>query len=372
MTNANDQQQAPANPYRRPSAYEEWIKETGLPIHRGYFIDDVRTVEVAPWDERGCSAAFLVLAGQEGVTEARVTEIAPATTLPPHRFALDEVVYVAEGRGMTTIWAGDGPTRTFEWGKHSMFIVPRGYHHQLANSSGSQRVRLLHYNYLPISMSIVPDPKFFFDNDFVNTGIMGEGDLYSEATSTPVDHPRGQGRVIWNGRFFPDMLAWDKLHTYQERGAGGHRVGVMFPGSTMWSHMSVFPSRTYKKGHRHGPGVVIVIPGGEGYSIMWPEGGERVVIPWAEGSVFVPPNRWFHQHFNIGETPARYLAFHAPRGTGQSERVQYQNDQIEYPEEDPWIRQKFEAELAERNLTSLMPAEAYLDRDYQFAYEEED
>ena len=142
-------------------------------------------------------------------------------------------------------------------------------------------MRLLHYNYLPISMGIVPDPKFFFENDFVNTEIMGEGDLYSEATSTP--SPNGQGRVIWNGRFFPDMRAWDKLHTYQERGAGGHRVGVMFAGSTMWSHMSVFPSRTYKKGHRHGPGVVIVIPAGEGYSIMWPEGGERVVRPVARG-----------------------------------------------------------------------------------------
>ena len=269
------------------------------------------------------------------------------------RFALDETTYVVEGTGLATIWAGDGPKRTFEFGKHSMFIVPRGYQYQLANSSGAVPVRLLHYNYLPISMGIVPDPKFFFENDFVNTEIMGEGDLYSEATSTP--SPNGQGRVIWNGRFFPDMRAWDKLHTYQERGAGGHRVGVMFAGSTMWSHMSVFPSRTYKKGHRHGPGVVIVIPAGEGYSIMWPEGGERVVVPWHEGSVFVPPNRWFHQHFNVGEAPARYLAFHAPRGTGQSERVQYQNDQIEYPDEDPYIRQKFEAELAERNLASLMP-----------------
>ena len=370
MTTVNEQQQAPVNPYRQPSPYEQWVASTGVPVHRGYFVEDVRTVEVGPWPERECNAAFLVLAGQEGVTEARLTEIPPATTLPPMHFALDETTYVVEGTGLATIWAGDGPKRTFEFGKHSMFIVPRGYQYQLANSSGAVPVRLLHYNYLPISMGIVPDPKFFFENDFVNTEIMGEGDLYSEATSTP--SPNGQGRVIWNGRFFPDMRAWDKLHTYQERGAGGHRVGVMFAGSTMWSHMSVFPSRTYKKGHRHGPGVVIVIPAGEGYSIMWPEGGERVVVPWHEGSVFVPPNRWFHQHFNVGEAPARYLAFHAPRGTGQSERVQYQNDQIEYPDEDPYIRQKFEAELAERNLASLMPQEAYVDRDYAFAYEEED
>ena len=178
--------------------------------------------------------------------------------------------------------------------------------------------------------------------------------------------------MIWYGRFFPDMGAWDKLHTYQERGAGGHRVGVQFAKSTMWSHMSVFPSQTYKKGHRHGPGVVIVIPGGEGYSIMWPEGGERVVVPWHEASVFVPPNRWFHQHFNVGKIPARYLAFHAPRAAGQNERLEdRQRDQIEYPDEDRLIREKFESELAQRGMTSLMPDRAYTDREYAWTYDGE-
>jgi hypothetical protein len=71
----------------------------------------------------------------------------------------------------------------------------------------------------------------------------------------------------------------------------------MFPDSEMSCHMSVFPTRTYKKAHRHGPGRVIVIPGGEGYSILWEEGKERIVCPWHEGSMFVPPNKWFHQHF---------------------------------------------------------------------------
>jgi hypothetical protein len=32
---------------------------------------------------------------------------------------------------------------------------------------------------------------------------------------------------------------------------------------------------------------------------------------------------------------------------------------IEYIDEDPWIRRKFEEELAKRSLTSLIPDEAY-------------
>ena len=356
------------------SPYESWIESTGVPIHRGYFIDDARTVELGPWPERECNAAFLVLAGQEGVSEARITEIAPGKTLPPQRFALDEVVYVVEGRGLTTVWAGEnGTKKTFEWQKHSMFLIPRGSTYQIGSTQGNQPARLLHYNYLPISMNIVADPGFYFNNTYVDPSLLSTEDTYAEAKSF-VPEGSTTGRIIWYGNFFPDMRAWDRLHTYEERGAGGLRVGVQFANSTMWSHMSVFPSRTYKKGHRHGPGVVIIIPGGEGYSIMWEEGKDKVVIPWHEGSVFVPPNRWFHQHFNLGSSYARYLAFHAPRGVaGRSERVEdLARDQIEYPSEDPFIRNKFETELKARGLTSLMPDQAYKDPSYKWDYEEGD
>ena len=144
---------------------------------------------------------------------------------------------------------------------------------------------------------------------------------------------------------------------------------MRFPGSEMSAHMSLFAARTYKKAHRHGPGRVIVIPAGEGYSILWEEGKEKIVVPWHEGSVFVPPNKWFHQHFNLGATPARYLALHPPmQFHGHAEKIEDRvKDQFEYPDEDPWIRQKFEAELAKRGHTSLMPEEAYKDKNFEFS-----
>ena len=145
---------------------------------------------------------------------------------------------------------------------------------------------------------------------------------------------------------------------------------VQFPGSELTAHMSVFPSKTYKKGHRHGPAFVIVIPFGEGYSVMWPEGKDKVLVPWHEGSIFVPPNRWFHQHFNLGGDPARYLAFHPlPQFTGTGELIEDVNrDQIEYPSEDPDVRKHFEEELAKRGLKSDMPGMAYKDPKWEWDY----
>src|SRR5439155_974978 len=316
-------------------AYKHWMEAQHIPIHRGYFIDDVRTVEVGRWDERGCNACFLELAGQEGVSETRITEIAPGATTEPVRFNLDEMVYVADGRGLTTVWLEGQAKKTSEWQKHSMFLLPRGYTYQLSNAQGNNPARPMHVNHLPLAMKIVPDPKFYFDTPYSDPDILyGEGsEFYSEAKSIappPGSRAAQMRRVIWLGNFFPDMRVWDKLHTYAERGAGGHRVGVQFAKSTLWSHMSVFPSRTYKKGHRHGPGVVIIIPAGEGYSIMWEEGKEKVVVPWHEASVFVPPNRWFHQHFNVGGEYARYLAFHAPRGSGGRAAGPGEGDQKRY------------------------------------------
>lgn len=358
--------------------YDDWMESRGLPVYRGYFIDDLRTVELAPWAERGCSAAFMQLMGQEGIIEARITEIPPGKTLPPLKFALDEVVYVVEGRGVTTVWAGEGkPKKTFEWQKHSLFMLPHNHFHQLGNMQGDRPARLLHYNYLPLAMSAVQDANFFFNNPYLTpeatNGQVEE--YYSEAkiTRDEQNFANGRERSVWSGNFFPDMRAWDKIQPFWGRGAGGKVVFVRFPGAQIKAHMSVFDARTYKKGHRHGPGRVIVIPAGEGYSIMWPEGHDKVIVPWHEASVFVPPDRWFHQHFNVGTAPARYLALHPPaQFSGMSEDVQDRaKDQIEYPDEDPFIRQKFEEELAKRGMTNALPDQAYKDHNFEWDYDAE-
>ena len=365
-----------ANPYQSSRAavevkaytYDRWMESVGIPIHRGFFIEDLRTVELGWWDERQCNAAFIQLMGQEGITSAVVMEIAPGKTLPPVKFALDELIYVLQGRGVSTVWTADGaPKKTFEWQDRSLFQIGSNCYLQLGNMRGDRAARLLRYSYLPLATSLVTEPSFYFNNPFQKVDRQ-EIDAYSEAKLIENGDPSlawGGNRVYWFGNFFPDMAAWDKLTTNRR---GGMSVTIMFPNSEMSCHMSVFPTRTYKKAHRHGPGRVIVIPAGEGYSVLWEEGKEKIVAPWHEGSMFVPPNKWFHQHFNVGATPARYLALHPPRQfRGHAEKIEDRaKDMIEYVDEDPWIRQKFEGELARGGLTTLMPPDAYTVKSYNW------
>lgn len=353
--------------------YDTWMKAQDVPIHRGYYIEDLRTVEVAPWSLRECDAAFIQLEGMQGVVESRVQDIPPGGTLLPFKSAFDELCYVLAGQGSTTVWSSKSDAKhSFEWSPRSMFLLPRNTWHQLSNMQGIHSVRLLHYNYSPMAMSAVSNPDFFFNNPY-EEDLPKADDFYSEAKSITQEHlGEGQaGRTQWLGNFFPDMGVWDKLMHRPDRGSLNRSVYMKTPGTELTAHMSVFEAGTYKKGHRHGPGRVIVIPGGEGYSIMWAnEDSEKIVIPWHEASLFVPPDRWFHQHFNVGAIDGRYLALHpAGQFMGQDETVQDRTaDQIEYTQEDSWIREKFESELLCRGIHSQMPAEAYTDPDYVWDY----
>ena len=162
--------------------YDRWMKTKGIPIHTGYYIEDLRTVELEWWEERQCKAAFIQLLGQEGVSSARVSEIQPGKTLPPIKFALDELVYVCSGRGLTTVWAGEGkPKKSFEWQEHSLFLVPRNHYHVFSNMQGDKPVRLFHYSYMPMAMSALPDAELYFNNPFEPKNGATDGDFYSEA-----------------------------------------------------------------------------------------------------------------------------------------------------------------------------------------------
>ncbi len=189
-----------------------------------------------------------------------------------------------------------------------------------------------------------------------------------EARAEVQDYFSGKGKLlmnkkrrVWESNFIPDLYAV-KLYDWKERGAGGTNIMFELADNTMCAHISEFPAGTYKKAHRHGPAAHVVIMSGTGYSLMWPEGQPRVKCDWHKGSLVVPPDRWFHQHFNSGKEPARYLAIRwnsYKHSMGLAfkvdESTQAGGDQIEYEYEDPAIRKLFEEECAKHGAEMRMP-----------------
>jgi hypothetical protein len=115
------------------------------------------------------------------------------------------------------------------------------------------------------------------------------------------------------------------------------------------------PVGTYKKAHRHGADFHVMCVTGDGYSLLWYEGdADFRRVDWKHGTVFAPPERMFHQHFNAGAMPARYFATaygslrypftESKRKSlfgGVSTSVKAGGDQIEYEDQSPRIHQLY-------------------------------
>ena len=75
------------------------MESQDIPIHRGYYVEDLRTAEVGHWKARGYNAAFIQLEGMPAMCEGRITEIPPGGELPAMKLGFDELVYVLQGEG---------------------------------------------------------------------------------------------------------------------------------------------------------------------------------------------------------------------------------------------------------------------------------
>ena len=266
------------------------------------------------------------------------------------------MILVLDGRGSTRVWNEAGKEVTFEWQAGSMFAVPLNAWHQHSNLSGLAPATFVSSTNLPPVLNIYDDVDFVFgtSRDFPHR-FDGEQDYFAAKVEA-----KG---LLLDTNFVPDALALP-LISAAERGAGGGHIRFSMARGSMNSHISEFPVGTYKKGHRHGPGAHVIVLTGSGYSLMWPDGEEPRRYDWSEGSLIIPPNMWFHQHFNSGSTPARYLAFkHEGVSIRNAQGVpkawisrRIGGDQIDYIDERPQIRQIFAGELATAGVTPAMDA----------------
>lgn len=345
--------------------YQEWLDRQGLPVHTGLAVD-LMSVGTKPWPRIGADAAFVHLDARGDFTTMYLLDIAPGRSTERFGGLFEEVFYVLDGSGSTVIDLPGGEQRSFEWQRGSLFAVPLNARYRHHNSSGTKKARLASVSDLQMVMKLFRNERFIFDTEFAFSERLGEERFFrGEGTFIPTR----EHRHMWETNFVPNLLTFDQMRESPGRGRGSLNMMFVLADGTMHAHMSEIPAGNYKKAHVHGEGYFIFQLSGEGYSLYWNKGEEPIRVDWTYGIMHSPPYRMWHQHFNVADEPARYLAiaFGSFRYPFLSEKltvikrsytVKNPEVQIEYEDEDPEIRRLFDAERANWSARKGAPAAA--------------
>lgn len=341
---------APFAPWDRGTRYEHWQAEQGLPIHRNFLVEDVTALETKRWEAMNAEAAFVELVGAAETNGAYVLKISGGTATNHERQIIEQVYYVVTGQGTTEI---EGPNNTtIEWKAGTLFSVPLNSRTRHVASEDSLMYVV---TTAPLVMNLFHNDSFVFENDteFADRAVPdeffnGQGKLWR----------RKGGSNLWQSQVINDLPTFE-IPPAPARGANNRTLSMQLGENTLVAHMSEFPIGTYKKCHRHGPGAHILLLGGEGYSLLWKDDfSEHIRVDWQPNALFVPPPFWWHQHFNTGATPARYLAVRWG-STKHPLDHSYDNiavnakdsgDQIEYEDQEEVIHKLYVEECAARGV----------------------
>ncbi|MGH7832067.1 MAG: cupin domain-containing protein [Candidatus Binatia bacterium] len=360
------------------TGYHQWMKNEGIPVVVGHGLEDVREIELVPWRRTGGLGSFVHLHGMEGLTGMYIAEIPPGGALEPEKHIYEELICILEGQGATEVSNEGGKKSLFEWGRMSLFSPPLNTRHRLING-GREPVKFLALTNAPMILDAYRNPEFVFNNPFVfSDRFAGEEGYFNVGTKR---YPRGNIH-IWETNFIPDILSAE-VDEHEQKGAGVRLTQFQMARNSLIAHVSRWPGARYQKAHYHGPGAALLGLEGEGYVLMWPKelglrpyesgrDGEIVEMKWKEGGLYCPPGGWFHQHFNTSSGPARHIALRYsgrihPTGLqlaakrheeGTTTSIKKGGTMIEYEDEDPEIRARFESELGKIGLVSGMPPAA--------------
>jgi uncharacterized RmlC-like cupin family protein len=285
----------------------------------------------------GVDGLYIKMADYQ-ITDGWLLEIPPHGKVNPQRHMFEAGMYFFGGPGHIMIQQeGQRPQRA-DFNHRSLFSVPINVAYQLFNDS-DEPVRVVAVTSFPFIINSMNNEEFVFNNPFVfRDRYDGEEDFLLRS-----EHTRDNLTVT---NMVKDALEFE-LDEYDHRGKGTTNTHWQMAGNTQIDlHVSEMPGGKYKKAHRHSSDAFILLLSGEGYSLTWPEGRyeDRIRVDWQEGTIFVPPIYWYHQHLNPGKESARYMAINAPilvRTLGLRFQDQLDPDLTQ-------IREEFDAEVAKR------------------------
>jgi quercetin dioxygenase-like cupin family protein len=317
-----------------------------------------------------CEGAYLQLKGLEGITGVYVGKIAPGRALQPEKHLYEKLIYIIQGEGVAEIQQRNRVPQAFTWQTGSLFSPPLNATHRLINHSKEPAV-FIAVTTAPVVLDHFHNEQFVFQSDFsFSDRYDGEPDYFRPGDQHYLGSNNRQW--IWETNCIPDVRKV-KIDAQERKGTGVNITQFEICDNTLIGHLAEWPVGRYHKAHYHHGTAVLVILRSEGYSLMWPNecgprpyangyGDQVVRIDWSSGSVFSPPTNWFHQHFNTGSEPALQLAVGCgshkfPLGirvaairAGVYTSLKQGGTLIEYEDEDPEIRRRYDAELQKKGI----------------------
>jgi len=353
------------------SAYRKFQAQEGIPVHGGFAVD-VYTVKMGPWKRQGpgVTGAYVNLDGAGAIVDLMVLEMAVGAQTRPERHLFEEQVMVVRGEGELHIWQSDPAKKVVvPWRRGSVFAPPLNTWHQYINK-GREPARMAAVTDLPLKLDIFRNPDFLFNNTYNFTDrYNGQADYFDPEKSLDYSPKTAHSLSIVN--LIRDAWTWRLFHAGQ--GYGDIDRHFLLSDNNMTGHIEAWPVGAYQRAHRHGPGASIVHMGGPGYTLLWPMSmgltpwkdgkGDKVSrVDWNEGTFLIPPINWYHQHFATGPANAKFIML----GSGPSNekyrittrvlRGEDAGHMILFRDEDPYVRQLFEKEVAKVGAKVLMPS----------------
>ncbi len=365
------------------SAYDVFIGEQNIPIHRGLGVYDSRQLPLAPWKRMGGQGTFIELDGQAGFFGMYVVEVPPGGALNPERHMYEEIFLVIEGHGSTEVWReGSSKKLTFEWQPGTHFGVPLNVWHRLVNATSSPAL-VLAATSAPNMMELFPSRSFLFENSFEFLDRYDEGEDFFKPRDE-LETPEGQFATL-HTNLIPDVAqCYVPLTNFRAPGHGFLPLREMAGNTFFQNHIQEYPSGRYSTAHSHEAGRVLICLRGKGYSMTWPLGlGKR---PWEAGKGdlvqrqdYVPggfvtaapaAGDYFHAHLSTGKDVMRVTAFRHPlkRSEGHGEERELPDGtlylgpgrhEVTYPEEDPQVRKDYKEALKKEGVEFAMPEAVY-------------
>lgn len=355
------------------SAFFEWMESEGIPTYAGYAVDDVANVKLGPWKRLGAKGAMIYLSGDGGIVSAYVCEIEAGQETLPERHMYDERIFVLSGRGETNVWQTGKRRVTARWRAGTLFAVPLNAWHEHVNT-GTEPARMISAVDAPLIIDTYRNLEYVFNCNFQFADrFNSQSDFFNPLSSKAVP-PKGRRYAYSITNLVPDLYTVELYpagHGVMGKGVGTVNHHFVMAGDTLDSHVEEWKPGVYEMGHRHGPGAQVMILKGNGYSLIWPQSagtrpfaegnGDKVIrVPWRANTLFVPPLGWFHHHFNTGPIPARMvkLGEFGSRYYLLTSRDTFNQVPVPilYKDEDPKMREIFEAELKKNGVPSRMPS----------------